>query len=327
MIIYCASDAGPAKYLIYLINKITLPSIVFDSSISRVVFRKHAIPSIPFNPDIINEDVKCAILGTTLNESAEKEIISLSKKFGFPTISVVEHWTNYIERFRSFNKLNFPDYIIVNDEYAASRAAEEGIPKEIIIALGNPVLEDKIFMTKVNESDSKSNKILFISEQLHINMPSSDERFLGFNQFDVLDDIFNSLNEDTTIHIKLHPSESESDYRHYIKNYDIKFISEIEMHQNLSDYSIIIGMESMLLIELACNGIKTFSYRPNSNRKFIGCEMNWVIDIKKDDLAYILSEPDFIKEYQIDIPKFNGSLNRISNWVKEIYENNSIYTG
>jgi hypothetical protein len=193
--------------------------------------------------------------------------------------------------------------------------------------LGNPVLELKKDMIMAEKFAMKSNKILFISEQLQKNMPSNNPRYLGFNQFDVLDDIFKFFNKDTKIHIKLHPSECESDYSYYSNNYDIKFISEYEMYTNIRKYSIVIGMESMLLIELAAIGINTFSYRPNSNRNFIGCEMNWVIDLKKVELANILLNPDIINTYKIDKPNFNGSLKRISNWIKEIYENSSIYSG
>ena len=124
----------------------------------------------------------------------------------------------------------------------------------------------------------------------------------------------------------MHTSEDESEYRLYVKNENIKFVSEDDMYKNMNEYSIVIGMESMLLIELAAIGITTLSYRPNCNRGFIGCEMNWVVDLTSKGLIKVLSKKVIPNHSNICKPNFSGSLKRINKWIRQIYENSSIYT-
>lgn len=327
MIVFCASDAGPANYLSYLIKELNLPMLVFGSSISIPVFLKHGISAQPYDSEIIDKTVICAVLGTTLTKSAEKEIIKLSHNLSFKTISIVEHWTNYLERFRFDNEIELPDHILVNDYYASDHAVKEGIPEEIIVPLGNPVLESKSNMFINKKLCNKGNTILFISEQLHKNMPENNPRYLGFNQFDVLNDILNLTSQNQYIDLKLHPSEDEKEYNLYIKNNNIKIVSEDHMNKNLDKYSLVIGMESMLLIELAAAGICTYSYRPNSNRNFIGCEMNWVVDLKSKQLKNLLSNSISLNLPKTIKPNFEGSVKKINDWIKQIYENSSINSG
>ena len=327
MIIFCASDVGPTNYLVYTIKELDMPVIVFGSTLSIPIFQRAGIQAILFDPKLIDSTVRCAVLGTSLMNTAEKEIIRLSKDYFFPTISIVDNWTNYIARFRYRDILFYPDYIFVNDAIAKNQAIEEGVPEASIHIAGNPVLEDQQNVKRHCLQACASGKILFISEQLHKNMPTDGPRYLGFNQFDVLDDIIALSQKTQIIYLKLHPSEDVSEYESYLKNDNVVLVSSEQMYKNLSQYSVIIGMESFLLIEFAAAGISAYSYRPNSIRDFIGCKMNWITTLTNEQLRILLSDeihPNNHGNIKFD---FDGSLKIITNQIKEIYENSSVDTG
>ena len=327
MIIFCASDAGPAKYLAHLIKKLDFPAIVFGSDVSIPVFLKSGIHAIPFEPGLINSSVCCAVLGTTLSRTPEKEIIQLSKKYFFCSIAVVDHWTNYVARFRCGDYVSYPDHIFVNDSIAKRQAIIEGIPGKLVEVVGNPVLEEKQNECIYYAQPHSSRQLLFISEQLDRNMPDDDTRYLGFNQFDVLDDIVSLAGGNQTIHLKLHPDEDESDYEFYLKSESVALVSNDEMYKKISEYSVIIGMESILLIEFSALGLLTYSYRPNSKRSFIGCEMNWIPNLTFEQLKTLLVDEIYPYDHQRIKPNFEGSLKKIINRIIDIYENSSVHTG
>ena len=118
-------------------------------------------------------------------------------------------------------------------------------------------------------------------ENLTEHRPENGERHLGFNQFDVLSDIIRLSGGTWEIDLKLHPSESEESYSDFLLGRkEISLADYKQMIDRVPEYQIIIGMESMLLLELAIMGLKVYSYRPSSKRNFIGLELGWVIDLE-----------------------------------------------
>ena len=324
---FCATDAGPANYLIPIIQKVNYPYVVYASSVTESIFQKAGIKTMCCNDFCEKLEIKLVVLGTTLGNTLENKLLELSKLKGFKAISVIEHWTNYKERFCKNGKYLFPEYIFVNDFWAKEQAISQGIPSKLIEVVGNPVLENQQKNYKAHTLKNKSNKFLFISERLDADMPVVGSRCLGYNQYDVLNDIVGYLKQDQELHIKLHPTDSIENYSDYLENYNVNVMPADAMWKQLYDYQVIIGMESMLLLEMAAQGVSVYSYRPNSNRSFVGCEMRWVSEIDKVKLESLIKIGPGESRSTLVVPSFLGSLNYIEKIIRNLYENSCLNSG
>lgn len=327
MIVFCATDAGPAKYLIPLIQQSNYPCRVYGSSVSISIFGEAGIEALGYDEFCEELEIDLAVLGTTLGNTFEKKILERSKLDGFKVISIIEHWTNFKERFFKDDQYLFPDHIFVNDAWAKEQAILEGLPAKNIEVVGNPVLEAQQQLCKVTKNRNIPMRFLFISERLDTDMPKEGSRYLGYNQYDVLDDIVGCLSQENILHLKLHPTETVRDYSNYLTNQNVEVISADTMRRQLSDYQAIIGMESMLLLEMAAQGFLVFSYRPNANRSFVGCEMRWVSELDKAALKLLIRSGEGKTINSTAIPNFSGSLDYILKIIRNFYENSSLNSG
>lgn len=326
MIVFCATDAGPANYLIPIIQQVNYPHIVYGSSVSISIFEDAGIEALGYDEFSEELVINLAILGTTLANTLEKKIIELSKLDNFQVISIIDHWTNFKERFFKDDQYLWPNHIFVNDAWAMEQAILEGVPSRSIKVVGNPVLETQQ-LRKVSKNRNATKKILFICERLDADMPEEGARYLGYNQYDVLDDIVECIGHELALDLKLHPTETAEDYSDYLTNRNVKVISADAMRKQLADYQAIIGMESMLLLEMAAQGFLVFSYRPNSNRSFVGCEMGWVSEIDKTALQLLIRLGKGANVNTTAVPNFSGSLDYILKIIRTCYENSSLNSG
>ena len=92
----------------------------------------------------------------------------------------------------------------------------------------------------------------------------------GYDEFKTLKCIIKNKPEDYKITIKIHPKEKVNKYSKFssfvkiVKNKNLNILSK--------NYFYIIGMTSMLLIELGIIRNDIISFRPNSKIKFFACK-------------------------------------------------------
>ena len=113
--------------------------------------------------------------------------------------------------------------------------------------------------------------ILFITEAIKDSFPPDTDDYLGYDEYDVLNDIIKILPENYSLLIKTHPEENNYKYDHYLSD-RVKVISEMSVDEMVQMSDTIIGMASMLLIELAMFRDDIISYRPNAKKSFIECK-------------------------------------------------------
>lgn len=238
------------------------------------------------------------------NGSIEELAIQEAKKRRVYCVAGVDHWSLYKERFsKTDNDGNvlgegleyMPDKILLNDNIAYEDSVNEGIPDIFLSVVGNPVLETRwknITLEELNKYEiNKPNKtILFISEPYSERIPVNNKHYPGFSEIAVLEDILWAMPEDALLLIKPHPAESVE-----------KFIPIISQRQNCElcidddiDHVLlgadkIVGMGSMLLLEVALIRQPVVSYRPHERVAFIGNRLNFTEKIiKKEDLKQAL---------------------------------------
>jgi len=313
-----SQDVGPTKYLLALDN------YLHDTIWVGCKQTKHLLTSKNIVVNWNNLHPKLIISGTSLGTSLDKALVSFAKEKGIPSVSIIEHWSWYKKRFAIGESFQLPDYIIVNDEYAKSEAIKEGIPAEKIFVGGNPHLENIANMTHDNYfenarhmgNDKSKRLVLFITEAIKDSFPEHSNDYLGYDEFDVLSDLLQVLPQNDFLYIKTHPEEKKSKYDKYMAS-NVKLAPEMSLKDMSQIPDIVIGMASMLLIELAMVRNDIISYRPNARKQFIGDQIGATIGVSsKEQLIETFTSPPLQTSSIADLQNiFNGSGRRISNYL------------
>ena len=302
MIVSGSSDKGAINYLKALNNRNIF--IIDDvRKISKIYKGK--------KPKLI-------ITGSAFRKSIDKRLLRFAQKKKILSISVVEHWTNFKSRFKIGNKFYFPDFIFVNDKFAFNLAVKDGIPKKKLIILGNAYFENlakkkihKFRNRRTKNFDHLSPKtILFISEK--IKGEKNLKREYSSDEFETIKKIIKFKDRKDKLIIKCHPEEKKKKFRVFkSKNIIIKKNLSFEEMIFLPDY--IIGMKSILLLELSLFRNDIISFRPKKDLSFIGEKLKVVKlirNVKKLFYPLIKNDNRFFKTY------FDGSSKKINLFLK-----------
>lgn len=287
MIIFGASDAGPAQYLSEIIKKINVPYECYCSNISKVVFNKNKIKCYELNLiSVPKKMISHIIVGSTLeSETIDFKLLEWGRINKIKTILIIDHWTNFEERISLLNESNFPSELWVNDVFCKNKLVKLNVDDKIIFPVGNPILERlESLSVSVN---TKKNSILFISESMN-DSKFDLKKIYGFDEYDVLKSIIKHLPKTSDLFIKLHPAESIDKYNSYCNNYGVKIIKNKNL-ESLSIHKTIIGMNSFLLVELALIGNNVYTYRPNQAQDFIGTQLNLTYNLNERELINVLN--------------------------------------
>lgn len=101
------------------------------------------------------------VTGTSWDSDVEREAIHLCKSNQIVTVSILDYWCNYIERFQISSGYIFPDHLFVMDEMAAMEAVDSGIDRSIIRIVGHPGLD--FYVKKKDYMERKKKHFVFIA--------------------------------------------------------------------------------------------------------------------------------------------------------------------
>jgi hypothetical protein len=274
-----ANDAGPKNYL----------SSFLDCRIdSKEEYVFEYFDSMP--KEEAWDKIKLVVTGTSFGECIDKEAVRTALEKTIPVVSVIDHWSWYRKRFEveKGGLLLLPNRIIVNDEIAYAEAISDGLPKEKLITLGNPVLERMCRRSRMWNSNRKKIKedyeissnrklFVFISEEIRNDLWLDSCASIGYDEYQVVKSIVSILSRNHQLLIKLHPSEPVNKYS-YIADKRVRVIRDINVEGIAAIGDVIIGMNSMLLLELAMFRQDIISFRPFAKRSFIGTTIGACVD-------------------------------------------------
>lgn len=299
MIVIGTGDAGPAKYLSCLRSYLPTDTIWVGNDLTKPIF---VVNGIDCCTDLtLLSDIEIVVTGTQLGEGLDKELLLKARSNGIPTVSIIDHWSWYRKRFELPGGLLLPDWIIVNDEIAMEDAIADGIPANQLIVGGNPVLgalAEHAFTTDrtlpalcIEHRRDYSRTIVFISEEISsVFGGTSDD--LGYDEFKVVDQIQEVMSPDDRLIIKLHPAESSNKYD-YLQQPEVSVIGQIDIHELSALADVVIGMASILLLELAMIRRDVISFRPDARIPFIGERLNATVGADSQKvLQRLLAKPD-----------------------------------
>ncbi|MBI5221208.1 MAG: hypothetical protein HY979_00175, partial [Candidatus Magasanikbacteria bacterium] len=224
------------------------------------------------------------------------DFIVAAKKQGLPSITFMDHWVNYRERFGFPNRRwqnNLPDEIWVGDQYAYKLAKFFFNSKSIKLKKNWYFKEIKDGYRLINNKvKSKADKILLISEPFNSAVNYyGDKKNKKTSEFYIMDTLIDKLGPSgRPVVIRLHPSEEQEKYQTIINKYKSKFDVKISSGKDpivdLAQAKYVIGMESAFLVLSALCGKKTFSYIPGNEYR---CPLPFKNIIKIHNLNKLIS--------------------------------------
>lgn len=252
-------------------------SKLIDSSITKL---KKIIQEE--NPDIVFTDTS----EKKFDLSTDKKFINIARRLRKPTISIVDSWMNYKERFGE--KLKFiSDNILAIDKEMKNDLQKIGIERNVIKITGSPRFDK---FSKIKNIKKTKNLIIFNSQPI----PQKEK----LNEVEIFKDIVETLEKihpSKKIIITFHPTReiSKKDKEKYdsiIKG--SKLMIGKAKNNKKTNYlnktaELVTGICSMALFDAALIEKRVLSYQPGK-------------DIKNDKLQsnkYGWSVPVYKKEY------------------------------
>ncbi len=310
MIIVGAKDLGPTKYIYEYIKNLKEVYWIQTNKNRNIIkgkFISSKLTSIKKIPDLI-------ITGTCIGPGLDKKLIIYAKRKKIKCISIIEHWSFLTERFKYNGKYLFPDYIFVTDKFSKNYLIEKVnfSPNKIKI-IGNNYLSKLKPIKSIDKKYINKKEITFIS-QPHKNLENKLSKYLniknyfGFNEYDVVKILKSNLNinKEFTLKIKLHPNENINKYKCMISK-NVKLCKRnVSKKIIINSSKFIIGMDSMLLLELYILGGNVISLRPEYKSKFYGDRFK-LFPIIRDEkkLKKILLNKKEIKRKKFSFKKTN----------------------
>lgn len=322
-LLFISKDPGGVNALIPIIKKCQkskkFKCNVFSHKLTENMYKEERIPYLPlekfnyfskkknavekilfyYKPDII-------ITGSSRPHyhepvTPEQLFIKYSKTRNINSISILDYWGNYIERFSIYGgQLNYqfvPDKICALDKMSMKLLIDVGINKKNIIITHNPFYDSFVKKTvrqkhKQNNQKSEHN-ILFVSQPL---IEAKQIYNQGFTQFEIFDYFLTFLNQwkcdkPKNILIWLHPKENKKKWNKivdYARSDLIKItVDETRSKKIFESIDFVVSAFSTVLYQSLYYLLPTISIQIGLNKKdqLITNELNLSIPLyRKEDL-------------------------------------------
>lgn len=229
--------------------------------------------------------------GTSQGETVDKILLNICKGERITTVCILDSWVNYWMRFdKGHDQNSLPDYICIMDELAKREMLDEGFPPEKLVVTGNPFFDD--FVEGINCNQEELFRVLFVSQPL-AEAKKTGGLNLNYDEYSVLEDlldVFKSASGKMRIAIRLHPREEAGKFDEIIKQNKIFSYDKIkDVKTSLSRSGLIIGMNSMVLVQAALAQKRVISYQP-------GLKGNDILITNKFNLSRLVtSKEDFVR--------------------------------
>lgn len=255
--LFVAHDSGGANLLISLSRQFQGEKYFkFSGPALKLLGFEHEIIS-EVNEPFLKQGIQLVVTGTSTNSDLEINYIDLARVNKVSTISVLDNWSNYRERFTRNSKITLPNLIWVCDNYAYSIAKKEfqGIQ---INKIPNFYLEEilKTISSRSNTVVAKEvRKVLYACEppgKKALN-DSQNPNYLGYSEVDAISYFLSNLKiafpQCKELTFRLHPSNPYFPLevaKIQLKGLKIR-VSESDLSSDISEADAVVGTNSMVL--------------------------------------------------------------------------------
>lgn len=272
-ILVVSHDAGGANLLAYWLrdNSDSSSNYVFIlDGVAREIFQR--ILNIRFHPfEDLDEHLKdcSAVLCTTgcLNGLGQLAMLR-AKEYGVYTISILDHWINYKERFLYKSQVISPDEAWVFDNYAYELARNCFSNMKIFLKENSYLSGSKINIPYIGNSSN----FLYISQPIKKSTLEafSDEKYYGYDEYDAFKYLISVLKDKkiNKLTIRLHPSEGVQKLTEYgllANSIEIQEDFSSNLIESLSKHQYVVGCFSYAMAIALKHGKSVYDCIPIEN--------------------------------------------------------------
>lgn len=281
-----SNDAGPTENIINIIKEFEYDYewsiFVYEQSPARNLFEKANIKTtfIDANTNLEEllkkENPQILYVTTSWQNKTHITLIKLAKKLGIKSLSSMDHWVNYRQRFNYPQQnwqSNLPDFMSINDTYAYELANSYGF-KGVLPIKFYTLLND--FKKLKTYSEQEKNQLLFISEPTLSVAKTlyNDENYWGFSEYELLETICDNLHlfQVEVLKIRLHPSDEPNKYDYIHEKYPhlqlkIENPYESDVFYSILESKKIIGVDGVVLFKAKILGKTSISLLLSNKRE------------------------------------------------------------
>jgi len=210
-------------------------------------------------PDFVNNKLErvlnaasVLISGTGWMSSLEHKARCLAVTNNIRSIAVLDHWTNYRERFIREGFELLPDEVWVVDEYAYD-IAQQSLPNVAVALQRNDFIASQLRdIEEFNYDKTQGCKILFVMEPIRLEWGDVDTpREFQALQYFIENMSLLGLNDEVEIKIKPHPSDPISKYDSFnmeSEKLDIKVDALISLAEAIAWSNIVVGCQTYAMV-------------------------------------------------------------------------------
>lgn len=276
MVALVAHDAGGAEILSSWARRNRATCLLVAEGPAAAIFRRKcpALTPMPLQEAVAAAD--WLLCGSGWQSGFERDAIRAGRAAGKKTVTFLDHWVNYRERFREAGELVLPDEIRVGDEDAL-RIARAAFPDHPVVLEENPYildLRDEIDAAGLASPGDGAGGILYICEPVeeHAELAYGNPRHFGYTEHEALKFFLDNVDRLDTdaraIVVRPHPSETTDKYAWAAtaSNRPISFGGGKTLMQETLAADIVVGCESMALVVAILAGRRVVCSIPPGGR-------------------------------------------------------------
>lgn len=260
-------DAGGAEILSSYIRQQGLDCNYCLEGAARGVFSRKLglVESLSLDDLVAGSDT--VLCGTSFLSDLEWRALGLARAAGKRSVSVLDHWVNYRQRFLRHGDWHFPDEIWVGDEIGERLALKE-CPGIKVTLVPNPYFLDikrELAAIPTVKKAGKGLRILYVSEPLREDGLAlyGDERYWGYTEEDALRYFLSTVHvlgpQIEQIVIRPHPQEERDKYRWAVSEFDLPIVSGLNktLLEQIATCDVVVGCATMAMVVglLACKRV------------------------------------------------------------------------
>ena len=218
------------------------------------------------------------LTGSSWSSDLEKVFVERGRAAGIRTVTYLDHWTDFRERFESGGRLTLPHEIWVGDEYA-ERIAKAAFPGEQIRNVGNFYLSEVAGQVRAasatRQDRSGGKRVLFVSEPLSAaaQRKYGDRSYFGYTEHEALAAFLEYARQNwwqvvESIRIRRHPAEATGKFSALVsaRPIPVEECGDAPLVEDCAWADWIAGCQSMALVVGLLAGRQVFSAIPPGGR-------------------------------------------------------------
>jgi hypothetical protein len=260
---------------------------IFESA--GVTFSKFEEGSSPENWPQAAEQIlrhrrtQVVLTATSSVPSPERMFIRASKRLGLPSISILDSWTNYQDRFLEPGETQLqneclPTYIGVANQFGFTEMEKLGFPRRILRIVGQPSINEFLRKSRGRQDNLRKHvhRTLHLDEHVPILVFFSQpiEAYYqkrnpcldpGYSEMEVLKGLLAAISQFTRqviLIVKPHPNEPTEKFSH-LKQGNLYVLDEMDPDDLAMAADVVISMTSGMLVKSFLLRKPVLSIQPN----------------------------------------------------------------